>query len=80
MRLSAQVPKPSSLIHESTSFLEAEGLERTWKFTQEEIQQHVDLNTSKKKFSLKLDDFGPYTMDYTRNGRSVMLENCQRKL
>lgn len=24
-------------------------------------------------FELKLDDFGPYTVDYTRNGRSLTL-------
>ncbi len=30
------------------SFLEAEGMERTYKFTQEDIVKHVDVSAAKK--------------------------------
>lgn len=29
-------------------------------------------------FSLKLEEFGPYTLDYTRNGRCALLLACLR--
>jgi len=51
----------------------AEGMEKTYKFTQVQLAENVDLNTAKKIFDLKLDDFGHYTIDYTRNGRNLLL-------
>ena len=54
-------------------YLEPEGMEKTWKMTQNTIKQHVDLNTAKKMFSLQLPDFGPYSLDYTRNGRHLLI-------
>lgn len=33
------------------------------------ILENVDERAAKKAFSLSLDQFGPYTLDYTRNGR-----------
>lgn len=44
-------------------------MERTWKLSQKELKNHVDLNTSKKMFDLRLEEFGAYGLDYTRNGR-----------
>lgn len=38
---------------EEAGFLEAEGMEKTYKFRQDELAQNVDLNTSKKVCSLK---------------------------
>lgn len=53
--------------------METEGeMERTWKVTQKEILEGSAVGTESKAFSLKLDQFGPYEMDYTRNGRSVV--------
>ena len=46
-------------------------LERTWKVTQKEIVDSSAIGVESKAFSLKLDQFGPYDIDYTRNGRSV---------
>jgi U3 small nucleolar RNA-associated protein 7 len=54
-------------------FLEAEGIEKTYKFTQNQLSENVDLNTAKKIFNLDLPDFGPYRMNYTRNGRNLLL-------
>ncbi|KAI8896721.1 WD40-repeat-containing domain protein [Globomyces pollinis-pini] len=61
------------LLTQDEGVLEADGLERTWKFSQSLLKQNVDLNTQRKMFNLKLNDFGPYTIDYTRNGRDLLL-------
>lgn len=44
-------------------------MERTWKVGQDEIVNSSAIGVASKAFSLKLDDFGPYAIDYTRNGR-----------
>lgn len=61
------------LLQEEAGYLEAEGMEKTFRYKQEDIADAVDLATSNKKFSLKLTDFGPYTLDYTRNGRDLVI-------
>ncbi|BFZ56455.1 WD repeat-containing protein 46 [Savitreella phatthalungensis] len=52
--------------------LEAEGIERTYKFKQSEIRKHLDLASAQKSFDLSL-EFGPYSCDFTRNGRYLLL-------
>lgn len=61
------------LLQEEAGFLEAEGMEKTFRYKQEDIAEAVDLSTSNKKFKLTLPDFGPYTLDYTRNGRDLVI-------
>ncbi|KAJ3279784.1 Small subunit (SSU) processome component [Borealophlyctis nickersoniae] len=61
------------LLPEDAGFLEADTMEKTWKFTQTQLKNNVDLNTSNKIFDLKLPDFGPYSLDYTRNGRHLLI-------
>uniref|UniRef100_A0A7S3DE57 BING4 C-terminal domain-containing protein n=1 Tax=Palpitomonas bilix TaxID=652834 RepID=A0A7S3DE57_9EUKA len=58
---------------EEAGFLEAEGREKTYKYTQDEIKQNVDEQSASKIFDLDLDAFGPYSMDFTRNGRYLLL-------
>ncbi|KAL8428797.1 hypothetical protein ACSSS7_006982 [Eimeria intestinalis] len=53
-------------------FLEAEGLEHTYKFTQAEILENVSPAAKQKAFNLDL-SFGPYSVDYTRGGRELLL-------
>lgn len=67
--------KDAEILHEHTSgYLEPEGeLERTYKLRQDELQENVDVETAKKGFELKLQGLGPYTADYTRNGRDLLL-------
>lgn len=62
-----------TLLPDTPGFLEAEGLERTYKFRQSDLLPHVDLTTAEKAFSLDLPSLGPYAMDFTRNGRQVLL-------
>lgn len=61
------------LLGEERGYLEAEGMERTYKFSQKELVKAVDVSTAQKGFDLKLPLFGPYSMDYTRNGRYLLL-------
>jgi len=61
------------LLTEEAGYLEAEGMEKTYKFTQDQIRENVDLSTQAKMFNLELDKLGPYTFDYTRNGRDMLI-------
>lgn len=60
------------LLTGEAGMIETEGNERTYKMRQEEILQHVDLNTSRNAIDLQLTKFGPYRVDYTRNGRFML--------
>lgn len=62
------------LLQEEAGFLEADGpMEKTLKFKQDDIAKAVDTSTANKKFELKLDEYGPYNIDYSRNGRKLLL-------
>ncbi|KAJ2079121.1 putative U3 small nucleolar RNA-associated protein 7 [Coemansia sp. RSA 988] len=61
------------LLTESSGYLEAEGTERTFKFTQRQIADNVDIGSTEKMFNLKLDEFGPYSLQYSTNGRHMLL-------
>jgi U3 small nucleolar RNA-associated protein 7 len=62
------------LLEHTEGFLEPEHeLEKTYKVRQDEIRESVGIETAKKGFELKLPDMGPYRMDYSRNGRDLLL-------
>lgn len=62
------------LLQEEAGFLEADDpMERTLKFKQDDIAEAVDVGTANKKFDLQLNEFGPYTLDYSRNGRKLLI-------
>ncbi|KAI5951201.1 utp7 [Candida jiufengensis] len=62
------------LLQEEAGFLEADGpMEKTFKFKQDEIVKEVDSTMANKKFELKLPEFGPYQIDFSRNGRDLLL-------
>lgn len=48
-------------------------LERTWRITQDEIVGASNVAARDKRFSLSLPEFGPYAIDYTRNGRHLAI-------
>lgn len=55
-------------------FLEPESsMEKTYKVSQEEIVEAVDLQSKKKVFELHLAKFGPYRSRYSRNGSHLLL-------
>ena len=61
------------LLPSSTGELVAHGEDRTWRVTQSQLKDSVDVRTQAKMFDLKLDGFGPYQATYTRNGRYMLL-------
>ncbi|KAI7856989.1 WD40-repeat-containing domain protein [Circinella umbellata] len=61
------------LLGEEAGFLEAEGIEKTYNYRQDQLSKEVDINTSQKIFNLDLPDHGPYSIDYTRNGRHLLI-------
>ncbi|KAL4127848.1 hypothetical protein PRIC2_006845 [Phytophthora ramorum] len=65
--------KSEILLPDQVGFLEAEGLEKTYKFTQKQLADNVDLNTARKIFGLDLPDYGSYRVKYTRSGRNMLL-------
>ncbi|CCI50563.1 unnamed protein product [Albugo candida] len=65
--------KSEILLPSQAGFLEAEGLEKTFKMTQNQLAEHLDQNTTRKHYSLNLADYGAYRLRFTRNGRSVLL-------
>ncbi len=52
-------------------YLEADSDEETSQISQHEIADSVDIMSAQKYFELTLKQFGPYRMNYTRNGRFV---------
>ncbi|GAQ78070.1 WD40 repeat-like superfamily protein [Klebsormidium nitens] len=61
------------LLPAEAGFLEAEGVERTQNYRQEAILPHLDLTSQRKIFDLRLPDLGPYSLDYTRSGRHLLV-------
>ena len=61
------------LLPSEAGYLEAEGVDRTWRFSQSDIKSAVDERSAKKSFELNLDQFGPYSADYTRNGKYLLI-------
>ncbi|PSC71469.1 WD40 repeat [Micractinium conductrix] len=53
--------------------LEAEGMERTWRFSQADIVQAVEVGAARKAFDLSLPQLGPYSLAFTRSGRHMLL-------
>ena len=53
--------------------LEAEGMERTYRFKQEDIAKELDTISARKVFDLTLPELGPYDISYTRNGKHMLL-------
>lgn len=60
------------LLTNETGFLEAEGREKTHHFSQREILRNADIATAAKQFDLEL-PYGPYYVDYSRNGRHMIV-------
>ena len=62
------------LLENDSGYLEPEGeLERTYKVRQDEIAGELPIETATKRFELKLEGLGPYTVDYTLNSRALLL-------
>ncbi|XP_038127442.1 WD repeat-containing protein 46 [Cyprinodon tularosa] len=61
------------LLPEDAGFLEGDEDEDTCMISQEDIADAVDITSGAKYFNLKLSQFGPYRLDYSRTGRHLLL-------
>lgn len=50
-------------------YVESEGLERTYRYRQQEMAAALPLANQHHYFDLKLEQLGPYSISYSRNGR-----------
>ena len=75
------------LLPAETGFIEMDGSEKSYKLKQAALLKEVDLNTAKNAMDLQLTKFGPYRLNYSRNGRfmlfagqkgHVAVVDCQR--
>lgn len=69
----ARSARTELLLPEEPGFLEADPGEDTSTVTQGDIVEAVDIASAAKHFELRLEQFGPYRLDYTRNGRHLLL-------
>ncbi|KAE8730489.1 golgi transport complex family protein [Hibiscus syriacus] len=53
-------------------YLEAEGIEKTWRIKQESISREVDILSSRNQYDIVLPELGPYTLDFTSNDRYMV--------
>lgn len=61
------------LLPEDAGFLEGDEDEDTCTISQEDIALAVDITSGAKYFNLKLSQFGPYRVDYSKTGRHLLL-------
>ncbi|KAL4378680.1 hypothetical protein GQ457_02G005760 [Hibiscus cannabinus] len=57
------------LLPSEGGYLEAEGIEKTWRIKQESIAREVDILSSRNQYDIVLPELGPYSLDFTSNGR-----------
>ncbi|XP_014118296.1 PREDICTED: WD repeat-containing protein 46, partial [Pseudopodoces humilis] len=61
------------LLPEEPGFLEPDPGEDPARISQREIAESVDIASASKHFELRLEQFGPYRLDYARTGRQLLL-------
>eukprot|EP00298_Acanthocystis_sp_HF-20_P006056 c16023_g1_i1.p1 GENE.c16023_g1_i1~~c16023_g1_i1.p1 ORF type:complete len:536 (+),score=212.63 c16023_g1_i1:19-1626(+) len=69
-----QAVQAELLLPSEAGFIEPESkLEKTWQINQNTITEAVDLQTAAKRFELNLPEGGPYSLDFSPNGRHLLL-------
>ncbi|GAA6216393.1 WD repeat-containing protein 46 [Lates japonicus] len=68
-----QAARLDLLLPEDAGFLEGDEDEDTCTISQEDIADAVDITSGAKYFNLKLSQFGPYRLDYSKTGRHLLL-------
>lgn len=66
-----QSARTEVLLNEQEGFIDAE--EASTDLSQSEICANVDITSASKHFSLNLNQFGPYRMKYSENGKHLLL-------
>lgn len=64
--------KGEILLPAEAGFLEAEGRERTFKFSQAQIKNEIAVGVAKKLFDFTV-PYGPYYCSYSSNGRHLLV-------
>jgi U3 small nucleolar RNA-associated protein 7 len=60
------------LLPADAGYIEMENERKVYSLKQKEIIENVDMNTAKNSIDLQLHNFGPYNVDYSRNGRYMI--------
>jgi len=68
-----QAARTEILLTGEPGYIQPEKGEHTWEYKQHDIKEAVDLNSANKIFDLTLNEFGPYTLKYSPNGRYILL-------
>lgn len=68
-----QAARAELLLPEDVGFLEADDGEETHRFFQRDIAEAVDITSAAKHFDLNLPQFGPYSINYSRDSRHLLL-------
>ncbi|XP_069695737.1 WD repeat-containing protein 46 isoform X2 [Periplaneta americana] len=68
-----QAARTELLLSEEGGFLQPDEDEVSTQFTQQQIASSVDITSATKHFDLHLIEFGPYRMNYSRNGRYLLI-------
>lgn len=59
------------LLTSDPGYIEMDDNRKVYSLKQKDIVENVDLNTAKNSLDLQLTNFGPYSVNYSRNGRYV---------
>ncbi|KAK6747570.1 hypothetical protein RB195_000643 [Necator americanus] len=70
---SEKTARAEILNKEEEGFIEGDDGEPTYAIRQDEIADAVDIANASKYFELHLENFGPYRVSYTDNGRHLLL-------
>lgn len=68
-----QSARAEILLNEDDGYLVPDEGEESTEITQDDIKQNVDITSATKSFKLNLQEFGPYKINYTRNGRHLLM-------
>ncbi|VDK87793.1 unnamed protein product [Litomosoides sigmodontis] len=68
-----EIARAEILNNEHEGFLAGDEGELTYTIDQKDICNAVDIASADKHFDLRLERFGPYRVDYTRNGRHLLI-------
>ena len=71
LTLSFKFTATEVLLPADTGFIRPDGNEKTFRLKQRDIISEVDMNTAKNAMDFQLTKFGPYNLNYSKNGRLV---------
>ncbi|CAL1268107.1 unnamed protein product, partial [Larinioides sclopetarius] len=68
-----QAARNELLLTEEAGYIEPDENEDTFRIQQQDIAKEADVTSASKLFSLSLTEFGPYRLNYSRDGRHLLL-------